>query len=793
MKHSTVNIEELIQQMTLEEKVQLLNGGSSFGSFPIEHLGIPRIQYLDGGTGMNWEQLMGDWMDVDTGTVREVLSHFNEPDCLSPEQKTIREKFLELLKEHGCSTEQPGCYPPGILLGATWNPDVVYQCGQALGQEAIAYHVDILLGTPNVNLLRDPLNGRFFEGYSEDPFLITALAPQLVKGVQESGVLANVKHFAANNLEAYRQGVDEHIPERVLQELYLPGFRACVEQGQVKTLMTAYNKINGVACTENQVLLQDTLRKEWGFGDNLIISDWGAVYNQPVAIAAGNDVDMPGPRNQEAVYQALEDGTLTEDALNLAVSHMLHAIFSSPAEQHQSETSPSGTSQTMPSASCNYAGAAYNAITEGAVLLKNRNSALPLAKHSRIALIGETTAHFHDCGDGSARVYTNKTTSLVTELSKDSDYECCYMEQICEGTLSGYDYAILTVFVQGQEGRDRSDLELSSCQKKQITDAIQEAQESQTRLILILNVCGPVDLRFCESDLDAILCIFFPGMEGGRGVKDILTGTINPSGKLSLTFPMRLEDCPTHLNPPSPDWTLNYGEGIYVGYRYYDKKDIAPLYPFGYGLSYTSFQISDIQRECGEEISMTDEIQIRCRITNTGHCTGKEVVQLYVNDVVSTLDKPLRELKAFEKVCLEAGESKIITFRLPVQTLASYDPAFHSWEVEPGEYRFYIGQSSRELQEPVSVTVIGHSRYDFQTDTPFIRILEHPTAYKTLLEYCGKYQITESDFQGFAVYTPYFDLERVLNSVVGWRLKGAELETAKKELYGILKEIPTWK
>lgn len=788
------HIEHLIQEMTLDEKIHLLNGGRSFSSFPIERLGIPSIQFLDGGTGMNWEQLMGDWMELDAGTMRQILTNFNHPECLTEEQQKIRMEFIHLLDTHHCITEQPGCYPPGILLGATWNPQVVYECGQALGQEALDYHVDILLGTPNVNLHRDPLNGRLFEGYSEDPCLIRTLAPELVKGVQKSGVLANVKHFAANNLEAYRQGVDEHIPERVLQELYLPGFRACVEEGQVKTLMTAYNKINGIPCTEHKWLLQTVLRQEWGFDDRLIISDWGAVYNQPEALHAGNDIDMPGPRDQSAVYAAIEEGTLTEAELNLAVSHMLTAIFQTPAGRTGLSSAAAVNNTESGSGSQSFKQkAAYDAVTEGAVLLKNQSRTLPFKPNSRIALIGEETIHFHDCGDGSARVYTNKTTSLLDELSDDRNYQCQYIEQISQGCLNDYDYGILTVFVPGQEGRDRSSLSLSSSQQKKIQDAIQEGKKSNTRLILILNVCGPVDLQFCEEDLDAILCIFFPGMEGGRGVKDILTGRVNPSGKLPLTFPKRLEDCPTYLNQPSPDWTLNYGEGLYVGYRYYDKKGIEPLYPFGYGLSYTQFRLSNLEPTCSPTLALEDTICLTCQLTNIGSRAGSEVVQLYANDVSSTLDKPIRELKAFQKVYLEPAESRTLTFQLPVQALASFDPVYKKWLVEPGEYRFYIGSSSRHLEEPITLIIEGTSDYDFHGGTPFIRILEHPAAYQTLLTACQKYQITESDFQGFAVYTPYFSLERVLNGVLGWKLKEDTLTAAKEEVYQLLRQVPAWK
>lgn len=791
MTQEQQTIQEFLQSMTLDEKILLLTGGSSFSSYPVERLGIPRIQYLDGGTGMNWEQLMSDWMDADTGTIREILMNFNQPELLPPELQQVRQEFIRLLAEHQCTDEQPGCYPPGILLGATWNPSVVYECGQALGLEARAYHVDILLGTPNVNLHRDPLNGRLFEGYSEDPCLISTLAPKLVKGVQESGVLANVKHFAANNLEAYRQGIDEHIPERVLRELYLPGFRACIEEGKAATLMTAYNKINGVACTENAWLIQEVLRTEWGFRDGLVLSDWGAVYNQPAAIHAGNDIDMPGPRNEDAVYEALQNGTLSEDAINLAVSHMLKAILHSPAWT-SSRSEENTTINTCMKEGFDKA-SAYHAITEGAVLLENRNSALPLQKGSHIAVIGRNTAHFHDCGDGSARVYTDKTSSLLSELQQDNNYTCEYIENITKGCLTGFDYAILTAYVPGQEGRDRSSLELPPEQQAQILSAIHEGTQTRTRIILLLNVCGPVDLRFCQEALSAILCIFFPGMEGGRGVKDILTGAVNPSGKLPLTFPKRLEDCPTYLNRPSSDWTLNYSEGLYVGYRYYDKKDIAPMYPFGYGLSYTTFSISSLRTAGNNRLSMEDEIILTCTLTNTGSCSGSEVVQLYVNDVISTLEKPLRELKGFQKTHLGPGESTELTFRLPVRALAAFDPLYKTWAVEPGEYRFYVGSSSRQLSEPLTLCVEGRSCYDFQPSTPFIRILEHSTAYPTLLHACEAYGITESDFQGFAVYTPYFDTERVLNSVLGWRLKGKELQQAKEKLYHLLETIPSWK
>lgn len=813
----------LLDHLTLEEKLHLLIGASAFRSYPVERLGIPAIQYLDGGTGINFEQLMSDVTGSDTGTTRAVLEHFNEPEALTDEQRQIHAGFIEHLKERQSLSfssfengdtsdkevlgrevsdkdsfrpELPGCYPPGILLGSTWNPEVIYECGAALGEEAALYRIDILLGTPNVNLHRDPRNGRLFEGYSEDPFLVSTLAPQLVLGVQSKGVLANVKHFAANNLEAYRQGIDETIPLRALHELYLPGFKACVTKGHVKTLMTAYNKINGIACTENHTLIQDILRNEWGFDDGLVISDWGAVYNQVAALSAGNDIQMPGPQDISALMSAVQSGDLKMEAVDTAVSHMLHTIdliAENKQRLHRAELNTSNLGSSLhESTSTNHSSsshreAAYHAITEGAVLLKNKDHALPLSSNSRIACIGKDSVHYHDCGDGSARVCTDKTSSICDYLDIDQ------YESVSDISYGNYDYVIYTAYVSGQEGRDRKELALSEKQQADITTMLNHTNKTDTRTILILNVCGPVDLRFCEKSIDAILCIFFPGMEGGHGVADLLSGKVNPSGKLPVTFPKRLEDIPTYLNVPEPDWSIHYGEGLYVGYRYYDKKDIEPMYPFGYGLSYSSFRIDNIHCEQSHihshEKHSNLQYELFCDVENTGDYAGSEVIQLYVNQINPTLDKPLRELKGFHKIFLKPGEKQTVSFIITEELLASFNPVYNMWATEPGSYNLYLGTSSRNLESPVTIVMSGSDIYTPGKNTPLIQILDNSILYAEFLKQCEKFGITESDFQSHAIYGPYFSLETVLDCVLQWKNMESGLEDIKSEIYNSLAKI----
>lgn len=697
-----MEISNVIEQMTLEEKARLVNGAGFFGMAEFKRFDIARTQLLDGGTGINFEQLFGDMAEVGgyqadstngmvgSTALTHVIEYYFTPDKLTETERELYAWIKERLenKLNGVSYA-PGCFPPGILLGATWNKEVVKRIGEALGKEACLYGVQILLGTPNVNIHRDPLNGRLFEGYSEDPYLVSQLAPQLVEGVQKYGVAANVKHFAANNQETNRVGLDEVISARALEEIYFPGFKACVQQGQVKTVMSAYNRINGVPCTENKWLLTEKLREEWGF-EGVVVSDWGAVYHQDKALAAGNDLAMPGPLPWEPIAEAVRSGILQESELNLAVTRLLKLI--NWINQHFNKL-PQIEPQELKQETDR---AAYTAAAEGIVLVENAGI-LPLNETEKVGLIGSGSEKLMDCGSGSAGITTNRTSEIkegirVTDAKQAETLIC-----VCKlGGMEGNDRLHMHLDIEDLKilaSYGAVDMEKAPHNIREQLEHVKTTVNEQKSIILVLNVCGPVDLSYLHRDVvKAVLVAFLPGMAGGRAIADILTGRINPSGKLPLTFPVKYEDTPTGLNFPGDGYKVHYGEGIYVGYRYYDKKRIKPLYPFGYGLSYTRFSCSALT---DVEVKK-DSICFGVIVENTGNMAGAEVVQIYVSDPYATLHKPIKELVAFEKVHLAPGEKKEIKFVVSFERLKSYDADLEQWTLEEGFYDLIAATSSDE-------------------------------------------------------------------------------------------------
>lgn len=697
-----MDIDNVISQMTLEEKAKLVNGAGFFRTAGIERFHIGQIQVLDGGTGINFEQLFGDMAEaggyqtdstngmVGSTSLTNVIEYYFEPEKLTEEELKlhawIKERLERKLKGESYA---PGCFPPGILLGATWNKEIVKSVGEVLGKEAVLYGVQILLGTPNVNIHRDPLNGRLFEGYSEDPYLVSELAPQLVKGVQKHGVAANVKHFAANNQETNRVGLDEAISARALEEIYFPGFRACVQEGRVKTVMSAYNSINGVPCTENKWLLTEKLREEWGF-DGVVVSDWGAVYHPGKALAAGNDLAMPGPLPWEPVEEAICNGELQESELNLAAVRILKLI--EWIDGHFS-TAPDIEAQKLREETDRVA---YQAAAEGIVLLENAGI-LPLDASEKVGVIGSGSEKLMDCGSGSAGITTNRTSSIKEGLCVTDEKQAETLVCVCKlGGMEGNDRVHMHLDMEDLKvlaSYGAIDIEKTPQFIREQLAEVGSASDRRKTMILVLNVCGPVDLSYLKRDVvKAIIVAFLPGMAGGRAIADILTGRINPSGKLPLTFPVKYEDTPTSLNFPGDGYKVYYGEGIYVGYRYYDKKKIKPLYPFGYGLSYTRFACSSFR----EVEVKTDSVCFGITIENIGKRAGAEVIQIYVSDPYSTLHKPVKELTAFEKVYLEAGEKKEIKFDLSVERLRAYDADLKQWTLEEGYYDLIAATSSDE-------------------------------------------------------------------------------------------------
>ena len=753
--------------LTTEEQISLVNGASFFGTSEIPAKDIPRLQLLDGGTGINFEQLFGDFLSssglegIGGSDLRNVLKYFYAPENLPDESsKKLYDFIVQKLDERNPKLKAPGCYPPGIMLGATWNPEVIYNTGTALGKEAGSYGINILLGTPNVNLHRDIRNGRLFEGYSEDPWLVSALAPSLVTGLQEEGVAANVKHFAANHQETNRMNINEFIPERALHELYFPGFKACVEAG-VETVMSAYNQINGVPCTENRVMLHDMLREDWGF-EGVVMSDWNAVYHPAAAVNAGNDLAMPGPIAPDALTAAFKDGTLSPDALRVSANRVaeLARKYAKPAE---GEISIEETDR-----------AAYNAAAEGIVLLKNKNT-LPLSSTANIALYGEYAEYLLTCGEGSAGINTNRNVSFRKALSER--FGGVSLRDIEDDS----DTLIYVYSLAGREGNDRKDISVPEQIAEEWEALLAEADSRGMKKILVLNISAPVALEDWEDRFDGIFCVFLPGMQGANALADCLCGKVNPSGKLPLTFPKRIEDMPTYLNFPGDGMQVTYGEGIFVGYRWYDARKIEPLYPFGHGLSYTDFSIETLTAETD---TFTDSVTVNAEVINKGGCAGKTVIQIYVSDMESTLTKPVRELKAFRKIYLEPNEKKIISFTLDRHAFESYDPNMHKWIMEEGFYKIYAGLSSRDLQASCRVYADVESPYAYGENTSVKVIMENDELKTVLCAFFAENQLPWTAILTSYEYTSQDTIGLILEQV---NCKESDRETLFRRMRNVKK------
>jgi beta-glucosidase len=661
-----VDIEALIVQMTVEEKAALCTGASAWTTTPVERLGIPEMLVSDGPHG-----------------VRRV------PDIHSMGGRSL----------------PATCFPTASAVASTWDVELVHAMGQALGEEAAALHVDVLLG-PGNNMKRSPLCGRNFEYFSEDPFLAGELAVSLINGIQSKGVGTSLKHYAANNQEYRRFVMSAEVDERTLREIYLPAFEAAVKKAKPWTVMCAYNKVNGTFASQHQQLLTGILKQEWGF-EGLVVSDWGAVRDQVAALAAGLDLQMPGPQaaDVQAVVEAVRNGSLPEVQLNEAVRRILNIVFKAAA------TPKGGTFDVE----------AHHALAEriageAIVLLKN-NGLLPLKDVQHIAVIGRAARETHFQGGGSSHINPTRVAVPFKGLQQAAaDAELTYAEgyptdnslqpaMIAEAVqLAGEAdvallYIALPTYIES-EGYDRADLNLTEQQVR----LIKAVTQVQPQTVVILNNGAPVDMRAWIDDTAAVLEAWMMGQAGGDAVADVLFGRVNPSGKLAETFPLRLADTPAYTNFPGENGRVRYGEGLFIGYRHYDAREIPVLFPFGHGLSYTTFQYSN-SRVSARTFKDVEGITVSVDVTNTGSLAGREVVQVYVCDQQARLVRPLKELKGFAKVELQPGETKTVTIPLDFRAFAYYDPAHKQWVTENGAFDILIGASAADIRCVETVTL----------------------------------------------------------------------------------------
>jgi len=660
------DIQSLIAQMTLEEKAALCTGASAWTSTPVERLGIPEMTVSDGPHG-----------------VRRV------------------EDVHSLAMQSLPAT----CFPTASALASTWDADLLREMGTALAEEAIALNVDVLLG-PGNNMKRSPLGGRNFEYFSEDPYLAGELAVGLIDGIQSKGIGTSLKHFAANNQEFQRFSINAEVDERTLREIYLPAFEKAVKKAKPWTVMCAYNKLNDEYCSENHYLLTDILKKEWGF-EGLVVSDWGAVHDRVAALKAGLDWEMPGPQDWrvKSVVKAVRAGELDEAILDESVRCILGVVF-------KAQQTPKGGTFDVEA----HHELARRVASEGMVLLKN-NGLLPLKDHQHIAVIGRAAESAHFQGGGSSHINPTRVAVPFKELQAQAgNAELTYAEGYpVDNTFSqelidqavtlahAADVAVLYIALPSykeSEGYDRTDLDLT----EQQVALIQAVAKVQPKTVVVLNNGAPVAMSAWIDNVTAILEAWMMGQAGGAAITDVLFGKVNPSGKLAETYPLKLSDTPAYLNWPGAAGEVRYGEGLFIGYRYYDAKGIPVLFPFGYGLSYTTFAYSN-PKVSATRFKDVDGLTVTVDVTNTGKVAGKEIVQVYVHDHKSELVRPEKELKGFTKVELEPGETKTVSIQLDFSAFAYYHPKYKQWITEDGEFDLLIAASATDIRHTLTVTL----------------------------------------------------------------------------------------
>ena len=726
-----MNISNLIEKMTLEEQAALCTGATPWTTTAVERLGVPEMTVADGPHG-----------------VRHAADVNNLVAASLPAT----------------------CFPTASCTASTWDVDLLREMGQALAEECIALKVDVVLG-PGTNMKRSPLAGRNFEYFSEDPYLAGQVAAAFIEGVQSKGVGTSLKHYAVNNQEFWRMTISAELDERTLREIYLSAFETAVKKAKPWTVMCAYNKVNGSYCSENHKLLTEILKEEWGF-EGLVVSDWGAVHDRVASLQAGLDLEMPGPkpRRTKAVVEAVRSGKLDESVLNEAVRRILEIVF-------KAAETPKGGNFDIDA----HHALARRVAAEGMVLLKN-DRLLPLKNPQHIAVIGRAaqTAHFQ--GGGSSHINPTLVDSPFKELQKlagnaELNYVEGYsasgesnqmlVEQAIKSARSA-DVALLYIALpesKESEGYDRSDIDLTPQQ----VALIKAVTAVQPKTVVILNNGAPVAMGDWIDGAAAVIEAWMMGQAGGGAIADVLYGRVNPSGKLAETFPLRLADTPAHLNFPGENGEVRYGEGLFIGYRYYDARQIPVQFPFGYGLSYTTFAYGN-PKVSTTSFKDVDGVTVSVEVTNTGEVAGKEIVQVYVHDHKSGLVRSPKELKAFAKVALKPGETKTVSLHLDFRAFAYYHPAYRQWITEDGEFDLLIGASSADIRCTQTVTL--------QSTLELPCLLDRESTLRDWLE----------DPRGQHVFGPLFQqMSAQMQAIFGG---GEGSEGIRMEVLGFLMDMP---
>lgn len=694
-------IRELISQMTLKEKAAMCSGADFWHTEAVERLGIPASMVSDGPHGLRKQDEQADHLGVNE-SIKAV------------------------------------CFPAGCGTAASFNRELLTRMGEAIGNECQAEGISVILG-PAVNIKRSPLCGRNFEYYSEDPLVASEIAGALIKGVQSKNVGTSIKHFLANNQETRRLSSDSRVDERTLNEIYLAAFEGAVKKSKPWTVMCSYNRINGTYAAQNRKYLTETLRDKWGF-DGYVMSDWGAVNNRVEDLKAGLDLEMPTSlgANDKLIVEAVKNGELDERIVDTAVERILNIVFRYEENKDKNAVWDKEKDHEL----------AREIAQETIVLLKN-DGVLPLDEKADIVFIGKYAKEPRYQGGGSSHINSFKITSALDAVEGMNnivyaqgyrDDEDKTDEELSAQAIEAAKSAKAAVIFAGlpdsfeSEGFDRRHISMPECQN----ELIEKIAAVQHNTVVVLHNGSPIEMPWADK-VKGIVEAYLSGQAVGAAVCDILFGKVNPSAKLPETFPLKLEDNPSYLSYFGEGDMVEYREGIFVGYRYYDKKKMDVLFPFGHGLSYTTFEYSNLTVD-KESMKDTDTVTVTADVTNTGKMAGKEVVQLYVADKKSTVIRPAKELRDFAKVELAPGETKTVAFSLDKRAFAYYSVKIHDWHVESGEFDILIGKSSRDIV--LSKTVFVESTVKlpivYTTDTTVGDVMEDKRAWEITKNFMNK-------------------------------------------------------
>lgn len=703
-----MDIHHLVSQMTLEEKASLCSGNGYWYTKAIDRLQIPSVMMTDGPHGLRKQIESGDHLGINDSV-------------------------------------EATCFPTAAGLASSFDRELLHLLGETLGEECQAEAVAILLG-PGANIKRSPLCGRNFEYFSEDPLLSGELAAAYIRGVQSKNVGVSLKHFAVNNQEHRRMTTNAVVDERALREIYLASFEYAVKGGKPWTVMCAYNKLNGVYGSENPFTLTQVLRDEWGF-DGFTVTDWGACNEHVEGVRAGLDLEMPstGTANDQKLVDAVRSGLIAEEVVDRTVERILTICYRYLDNRDASAVYDRGAHHHM----------ARRIARESMVLLKNERQLLPLGKQ-KIAFIGKYAEKPRYQGTGSSRVNASyilsaleaaRSVSKVTYAQGFADQKDATDEKLLAEAVDVAAQADVAVLFVGlpdpfeSEGFDRAHMRLPDCQ----VELIREVARVNDKVVVVLHNGAPVEMPWAD-DVQAILEVYLGGEAVGGATVDILFGAVSPCGKLAETIPHKLSDTPCHGFFPGDGDTVTYHESIYVGYRYYDMKEMNVRYPFGYGLSYTTFDYSNL-RLSSDAIDPDGSITVSVDITNTGKISAKEIVQLYVRSAHEGVSRPEQELKAFEKVALDPGQTKTVRLALDSRAFAYWETRIHDWYVEGGTYEIRVGASSRDIRLSAQVEISANKPLPLRVtpDTPLGDILMLPGAHQVLAPLLKQFEGFMSD------------------------------------------------